>query len=277
MRSPRFIHALRDNLRKELNEYYASRSARKWPFLFRSPFFRSKMRKQNDFLLYLFSMFAKLIRADGVITNDERELLENIMYKELKLSGSEQIFAFRVIREASHTGITFEQYAQEYYECFRHTPLLLENAVFLLFALANADRDFAESEKKLLKAAIDIFGLSEEDYKCIKDDYFRIATARAWLETDSEERYSKKSGNDFNRRFVNEYVDDGPMLQAFRILKLSPGASKRKIKGSYRTLVKKYHPDKLRHKGVPEELLEISREKFHEIQGAYDFLMAHAV
>lgn len=58
-----------------------------------------------------------------------------------------------------------------------------------------------------------------------------------------------------------------PLKDHHKILGVSPGASKQQIKTAYRKLAKKYHPDLNENPGA--------RDKFIEIDEAYDFLMQH--
>ena len=57
----------------------------------------------------------------------------------------------------------------------------------------------------------------------------------------------------------------------YQILNLSRTASLDEIKQAYRSQAARYHPDKVNHLG--EELQQLAREKFHEIQWAYDRLV----
>jgi len=59
----------------------------------------------------------------------------------------------------------------------------------------------------------------------------------------------------------------------FGVLGISPGASKQEIQAAYRKIVQQYHPDKVAHLGP--ELQDLAKEKFVEIQNAYDYLMNH--
>ncbi|MFZ2631782.1 MAG: J domain-containing protein [Desulfosalsimonadaceae bacterium] len=59
----------------------------------------------------------------------------------------------------------------------------------------------------------------------------------------------------------------------FEILGIAPGASKQEIQAAYRKVVQQYHPDKVAHLGP--ELQSLAKEKFVEIQNAYDYLMNH--
>lgn len=57
---------------------------------------------------------------------------------------------------------------------------------------------------------------------------------------------------------------------ACKILGISTAASQSEIKKAYRSLVKKYHPDRMVGSSAAE--VKIARERFMEIQKAYDYL-----
>lgn len=66
-------------------------------------------------------------------------------------------------------------------------------------------------------------------------------------------------------------VTDGVRRQqALASLGLSDGASPSQIRQAYKALAKKYHPDRVAHLGP--ELVELTAEKFKEINEAYEFL-----
>lgn len=56
----------------------------------------------------------------------------------------------------------------------------------------------------------------------------------------------------------------------YAVLGLSPEASSRQIHEAYRRLAQQYHPDKVSHLG--KEFQELARQKFIEIQEAYEEL-----
>jgi len=57
----------------------------------------------------------------------------------------------------------------------------------------------------------------------------------------------------------------------YRILGIDPSASAEEIKAAYRQQAARYHPDKVSHLG--EEFQKLAKEKFQEIQWAYEQLM----
>ena len=66
-------------------------------------------------------------------------------------------------------------------------------------------------------------------------------------------------------------VDPGQSLdEAYRVLGVTPSASDREVKTAYRRLMNQHHPDKLVARGLPESMMEVSKEKTREIRAAYD-------
>ncbi|NQV54210.1 MAG: TerB family tellurite resistance protein [Flavobacteriales bacterium] len=56
----------------------------------------------------------------------------------------------------------------------------------------------------------------------------------------------------------------------YRILEIAKGATQQEIKTAYRKMAKKYHPDRLGDVG--DDVLKAAREKFNQVQEAYDNL-----
>ena len=58
--------------------------------------------------------------------------------------------------------------------------------------------------------------------------------------------------------------------EAYAVLDVSAHASDAEVKKAYRRLMSQHHPDKLVSKGLPEEMMELAKEKTQEIRAAYD-------
>ena len=57
---------------------------------------------------------------------------------------------------------------------------------------------------------------------------------------------------------------------AYTILEITPSATDAEVKKAYRSLVKKYHPDKLQHLGKVH--VKAAEEKFKKIQESYEII-----
>lgn len=66
------------------------------------------------------------------------------------------------------------------------------------------------------------------------------------------------------------HASQPPAKDPYEILGIHPGASKEEIQAAYRKIAQQYHPDKVAHLG--QEFQDLAREKFVEIQAAYDYL-----
>ena len=70
-------------------------------------------------------------------------------------------------------------------------------------------------------------------------------------------------------------VDPGQRLdEAYRVLGVAPTVSDREVKTAYRRLMNQHHPDKLVARGLPESMIDVSKEKTREIRAAYDRIKA---
>ena len=104
----------------------------------------------------------------------------------------------------------------------------------LLFELSMADGRLDSSEENLLLEAIEIFQIDPEFFK------------------------------------INRKKYGGNISDAYTILGVTEDMPFKDIKIAYQRKRKEFHPDTLLSKGLPEELLEKAKEKFIEIQSAFE-------
>ena len=53
---------------------------------------------------------------------------------------------------------------------------------------------------------------------------------------------------------------------------MSPDASDAEVKRAYRKMMSQHHPDKLAAKGLPDDMIDVAKEKTQEIQSAWDLI-----
>jgi DnaJ like chaperone protein len=179
-------------------------------------------------------MLAKLVQADGRVTEDEIATIERFMQEDLRLSPASRRVAIDIFNTAKTSPHAFEDFASQFYSAFPYRPEILEFMVDILMRVALADRDFSAAEETLIRRAAQIFGLPEPGYQNLKSRH---------AQTDD--------------RF-------------YRILGVTADASQDEIKARYRSLVKEFHPDRIAAKGLPDEFTEFAETKFREIQEAYE-------
>ena len=71
-----------------------------------------------------------------------------------------------------------------------------------------------------------------------------------------------------NRRRDPRASERSRHIEALKVLELPPSADDEQVRAAYLDLARKYHPDRVEHLGP--ELVELTGEKFKEIQEAYE-------
>ena len=203
---------------------------------------RSKRRRPNNFdqqvafFTALFACLAKVAKADGRVDEAEIKKIEEIISSKLNLNREHRHFAINIFQKAKDDNVSFEAYASNLYQVLSSSPNSLLIFYEMLFELALADGVLHPSEDDLLRKIPRIFRFDEKVYKSL---------------------YEKLVDK------TNDY---------FKTLGVNEKATFNEIKKAYLKKRKEFHPDTLIGKGLPEEFIEKAKEKFIEIQEAYEEL-----
>lgn len=196
----------------------------------------SSAEAQQIFFDNLFGMLAKLAKADGTVSQEEVHAIDQIMINQLRLDPLSRKRAIDIFQRAKQSPLTFDHYAGNMANTFRGNYQILQTVLAILFAVASADGRISPEEDALLKSASRIFGIADNTYG-----------------------YTRSS-----------FSQEQPLGKYYSILQSSESDSDETIKANYRRLVKEYHPDKIQSKGLPPEFQSFAKEKFQEIQQAYE-------
>ena len=228
--------------------------------------FKGSEKRQATFFLYIFSMASKLTKSDGQVTVDEIKAIQDFMDTELKLNVEQKTLAIQIFRKAKSQKTNFQYYARHYHHLFKNKPSMLENAIELLIAIAFSDGNLCSREERLMRTAVDIFGIPRSDYQQLKLFYIYSEKNRA-TKRNSKQRFK----NQYQQGSATQRNNSGGALAgAYATLGCSPSDSKKTIKKKYRKLVLKYHPDRMIAKGIPPEMIQVANDKFLRIQQAYE-------
>lgn len=161
---------------------------------------------------------------------DEREL-NYVRTQFVGMYGKERANrAFELFKGVMKKQVSVRQVCLQIRQNMPHASRL--QLVHFLFGIAKADDHVAEVEVEEIRKIAGYLYINEYDFESIK--------AMFYSSTDS----------------------------AYKILEINKGASDNEVKKAYRKMVKKYHPDKLQ--GLGEEHLKGAKEKFQNIQTAYE-------
>ena len=195
-----------------------------------STVYRERPQTQpGDFEVSLLILASIVIKADG--KQDQREL-DFVRNQFVNMYGKERAnHAFKLFKEINkQQNISTRQVCLQIRQMMQHASRL--QLIHFLFGIAKADGLVTEDEEKHINIIASYLGISHNDYESIK--------AMFYSSSDS----------------------------AYKILEIDKTATNDEIKKAYRTMAKKYHPDKVIHLG--KEHQKGAEEKFKQVQEAYE-------
>ncbi len=190
-------------------------------------------RKPNitprDFELNLLSLASLVIKADGSVNQTELDYVRRYFVQSY---GKERANAtFKTFNEViKNREINLARIATYVAQHTRYESRL--QILHFLFGIANADGHISDNEVYKINEIGRFFRISYHDFESIKAMFI------------------KKAGN------------------AYKILEIEKTATDSEVKKAYRTMAKKYHPDKLIN--LPDHLKQGAEEKFRKVQEAYE-------
>ncbi len=187
--------------------------------------------QSGDFEVSLLILASIVIKADG--KQDQREL-DFVRMQFVNMYGKDRAnHAFKLFKEINkQQHISTRQVCLQIRQMMQHPSRL--QLIHFLFGIAQADGVVTNDEVAQIYTIAGYLGISHNDYESIKAMFYKS--------TDS----------------------------AYKILEIDKTATNDEIKKAFRTMAKKYHPDKVTHLG--KEHQQGAEEKFRQVQEAYEQL-----
>jgi len=184
-----------------------------------------------DFELHLLSLASMVIKADGNVNQRELDYVRQYFVQSY---GKERANAtFKTFNEViKKRQVSAQNVCGMLRQRTRYESRL--QILHFLFSIANADGFVTEPEVLEIRNIAGYLGVQMAEFESIKAMFFK--------NPDS----------------------------AYKILEINRNASVADIKKAYRTMAKKYHPDKLQH--MDDAYQKGAQEKFTKVQEAYEQL-----
>lgn len=213
----------------------------------------AQARVQMAFFTTTFSVMGHLAKADGRVSRDEIQVAEQIM-AQMNLGDEQRRVARQLFSEGKQSGFDLDAVLEQFRrECHRRHNLMQMFVEIQLHA-AYADGVVHAKERELLSYLCQKLGFSAQEFAHLE------ALVQAQHHMGGEQAYGGAASNK-----AGLSLDD-----AYAMLNVKASASDAEVKKAYRRLMSQHHPDKLVAKGLPEEMMELAKEKTQEIRAAYD-------
>ncbi len=200
---------------------------------YRSQGFKSFANPQQIFALSLIVLSAKLSKADGNVSKEELIAVKD----KLRIPNNEIDQVGKIFNKAKEESSGYEPYAKQISKIYKENLNVLEEVINILFYIAEADGKVSPKELSMIEDIAQIFNISEKQFRAIQE--------------------SRKSSDKLNPYIVLESKPDDDLSI---------------IRKRYLMLSKQHHPDLLLSKGVPQEVIEESKNKMRSINSAWDHI-----
>lgn len=210
--------------------------------------FRAYRRRQGEFLYHVVVLCAKMAKSDGPVNRAEVGHMERVMRQHFRLSDKGRDQSIRIWKEAKASPESFDNYARAFFRDFGRERYQVLNMLDLLFAMAAADGGLHPREEELLLRAAGVFHIGRLQFDRIKSRYYhqqQSAPQQSWA----------------------------PLDPYYAILGAQPQETLDDIKKKFRALALKWHPDAVTARGASPDALRHAKEKFQQINEAYEKIL----
>lgn len=221
-------------------------------------------QKTERFLRYLFSMLAKMAKADGRVVEKEVKMAEKV-FDRFDFAARHRDFCVKVFNSAKDNNRGILWYARMFRLLADDNQCMV--VYELLWDVACADGILHSRQKKLLQEICPLLLYAES--------YFSINYRRRKSSFRERVGYEKApppppkdKAQSANRRPYKSGVS--PIAEAYALLGCKPEASNEELKAAYRAAVRMCHPDKIRQNNSSEDTIRRATENMAEINTAWD-------
>ncbi|WP_179317081.1 TerB family tellurite resistance protein [Winogradskyella undariae] len=186
--------------------------------------------QSGDFEVSLLILASVVIKADG--KQDQREL-DFVRQQFVNMYGKDRANkSFELFKRISKQEISTRQVCLQIKQMMDHASRL--QLLHFLFGIAKADGIVTEDELNQIYMITGYLGISNRDYQSIKAMFYNSSD------------------------------------NAYKILEIDKSVTDTEVKKAYRSMAKKYHPDRVGHLG--KEHQEGAEAKFRQVQEAYEHI-----
>lgn len=240
----------------------------------RSSVFGKNLTRQSLFMQTTFAVLGHIAKAKGRVTEDDIQLARRLMAR-LRLDSANQQLAQQAFTLGKDPNFPLRQVIQEFREACGQRVDLLRFFVEVQMQAAVQDGELDANEQQILFTIAEIMGMSRFQFEQM------IAMVMAAQQFRSgafyhEQHYRQQNGYQQSQgRTYDGYgqASGAPSIEAaYKVLGVTASDDQNTVKRAYRKLMNEHHPDKLAAKGLPDEMMELAKEKAQQIQAAYDLI-----
>ncbi len=239
----------------------------------RSSIFGKNLTRQTLFTLTTFAVLGHLAKAKGRVTEEDIQNARNLM-AHLNLDAKAQQEAQKAFTLGKEADFPLRNVIREFREACARRQDLLRFFIQVQITAAIQDGELDAQEQQVLFTIAEAMGMNRMQFEQMLG---MIMAAQQFSRGGFHQQYSQQS--DYSQGSYSQGGYSGyqqsrqPSIDAaYKVLGVTANDDQNTVKRAYRKLMNENHPDKLAAKGLPDEMMELAKEKTQQIQAAYDLI-----
>ncbi|AWB66885.1 co-chaperone DjlA [Saccharobesus litoralis] len=233
--------------------------------------FASLLRDKNSlksralFFHTLFSIMGHIAKSGGRVTEADIALASLLMER-LGLSAELKKEAQAAYREGKQSDFPVKETAKEFKRFCAGQAEFIQMYLEIQIQAALINGQLNAKAEDILHTVGKILGYSQDQlHKLISQV---IAANRFHQESDRAKRNSHQGTQ-------QPKYNTSALPAAYQMLGLDENCEEKQAKKAYKKLMAQHHPDKLASQGLPEQALQLAKEKAQDIQAAWQLIKEH--
>ena len=210
----------------------------------------SSKDRQKIFFTATFSVMGHIAKAKGQVTQTDIQVA-NAYMDQMRLQGEARSQAQSAFALGKEANFPLQETLAEFAKMVRGDRNVLQMFLGIQVQVAFSDGIVDEKEKSILYTIAEQLGFTRAEL----DRLLQMIEGQQHFHQGQQQQQQQASADD-----------------SYKILGVDESATDKEVKRAYRKLMSQNHPDKLASKGLPEEMMNLAKEKAQDIQKAYETL-----
>ena len=212
----------------------------------------TQAKAQTAFFDATFCVMGKIAKADGQVTAEEIQYAEAVMTR-MQLTDDLRKRAIECFSQGKETTFDLVQVLEPLRRALVNNASVKQMFIEIQLQAALVDGAFSQAEGRVLTQVCQLLGITQQQFEAMAE---RMKAEQSFHKSGGQGQF-EGSGN-------------AGLKQAYGVLGVDQKCDTKSLKLAYRKLMSQHHPDKLVARGLPDEMMQIAKQKTQEIQAAYD-------
>jgi DnaJ like chaperone protein len=210
---------------------------------------------KQSFFSNLFTVMGHIAKADGRVSENEINMAKSVM-SHMGLNEARRKAAIENFTRGKQPEFNLDEALRSLVEETGRDPNLMQMFIEIQISAAFADGHLGAKERQILEHIAERLGIGRMRLNLIINS---VQAQHRFHQSQSGQAYQHQSS-------------ESQLADAYQALQVSADASDKEVKKAYRKMMAQHHPDKLAAKGLPDDMLEVAKEKTQEIQSAWEVI-----